>query len=461
MSMKNGSMRGILATFLLTLLLLPGWAQKMNVERFKQVKFDLLNHTLLPVDKKQATLDLLTDEKGFEFKADGQTEVKAVEGEGKLTLMTPHKTKFLVIKHPDYGQTTWKVPGRGLKKKKHYQANLLTDKPGKEYKLTKQWVVFKVEPANAILQLDSTTVLLRNGVAQLNVPVGKHSYRVEAPFYEALSDSLELTDSAKLTVPVVLQSFYSYLTVRTPLPEATIVLDGQPIGKGAATSGHLLAGEHHLMVVKGGMSYYDGVVSVGRSEKKIVELGKDDYKLNNGLNGLATNPITLKRQVVRADSVVDGSADGDTLAALTLTTKAPVTLIAPDDSTEIWVNREPVAVGKWEGKLELGYYVVNTRKGRLESGGVPLWVDDELPKLLDLSAPKASYGVLNIHSNVVGATIYINKVKVGQTPYIVENLPADKPCRVRLALEGFRDAEAIITPVGNDMTDVNLKLTTD
>lgn len=84
----------------------------MNIEKFKRVKFDLLNHTLLPVDKKLATFDLKTDEKGFTFKADGITDIKAKEGDGKLTLLTPHKTKFLVIKHPDYGQITWKVPGK-------------------------------------------------------------------------------------------------------------------------------------------------------------------------------------------------------------------------------------------------------------------------------------------------------------------------------------------------------------
>ena len=442
------SRKVILATLLLMILLSPAGAQKMNIEKFKRVKFDLLNHTLLPVDKKQATLDLKTDEKGFTFKADGITDIKAKEGDGKLTLLTPHKTKFLVIKHPDYGQITWKVPGKGLKKKKHYQANLLTDKPGKEYKLSKQWVVFKVEPANAILQFDSTTVLLRDGTAQFNAPVGKHGYHVEAPFHEEVSDSIELSDSAKLTVPVVLQSFYSYLTVRTPLPEATIVLDGQAIGKGSATSGHLQAGEHHLMVINGMRSFYDGIVSLGKAEKRIVELTKADIQ---------NNSIIQKRSVVRADTV-PVSPDSAFMEALTLKAKAPVTITAPDDSTEIWINRESVAVGKWEGKLELGYYVLNTYKDSLESNPVPFWVDDELPKFLDLSAPMASYGLLNIHSNVVGATIYINKIKVGQTPFVVENLPASKPCKVRLTYDGFRDAEATIIPIGNDMVDVELKM---
>jgi hypothetical protein len=58
----------------------------------------------------------------------------------------------------------------------------------------------------------------------------------------------------------------------------------------------------------------------------------------------------------------------------------------------------------------------------------------------------------------VGATIYINKIKVGQTPFVVENLPASKPCKVRLTYDGFRDAEATIIPIGNDMVDVELKM---
>ena len=44
--------------------MLPSGAQKISIEQFKRVKKDLLNQTPLPVDKKQATLDLLTDEKG-------------------------------------------------------------------------------------------------------------------------------------------------------------------------------------------------------------------------------------------------------------------------------------------------------------------------------------------------------------------------------------------------------------
>ena len=158
----------LLVILLIAVLSLPCVAQKISIGQFKRVKFDLATKKFLPVDKKMATLDLKTDEKGFTFKADGKTAIAAQEGDGKITLLAPHKTAFLLVQHPDYGQLIWKVPGKGLRKKKHYQAVMQTDKPGKEYKLSKQWVVFQVSPENAILQVDSTVALVRNGTAHYN-----------------------------------------------------------------------------------------------------------------------------------------------------------------------------------------------------------------------------------------------------------------------------------------------------
>ena len=445
-------MKRILTLIFLTVLLMPMMAQKIGVEGFKKVKKDLLNQTPLPVDKKQATLDFLTDEKGFTFKANGTVDVQAEEGDGKITILTPHKTKFVLIKHPDYGQYTWKVPGKGLKKKKHYQANLLSDKPGKEYKLSKQWVVFQVDPENAIVQVDSTTILTRDGKAQFNVTIGKHPYRVDSPFHEVVEDTLEVTDSVKLFMPVVLQSFYSYLTVKSPMIDAVVFIDGQPIGKGGSTSGHLYMGDHRLQIYRLNECFYDSIFHISKSEKKIIELTATDLRPRPQIAKLAV--AATQEEVVKADSV---AVEKDTLT-IGQPQWAEVTITAPDDSTQILLNREPMALGKWEGRLELGYYTVNTLKDGLESKTIPFWVDDTLPKLLDLSAPQASYGLLNVHSNVIGATVKVNGVVVGQTPCVVENLPASKECQVLLTKRGYFDAQAVLTPIGNDMLDVELKM---
>lgn len=446
----------LLVILLIAVLFLPCAAQKISIGQFKRVKFDLATRKFLPVDKKMATLDLKTDEKGFTFKADGKTPIAAQEGDGQITLLAPHKTAYLLVEHPDYGQLMWKVPGKGLRKKKHYRAIMQTDKPGKEYKLSKQWVVFQVIPENAILQVDSTVALVRNGLAQFHLPLGKHGYHVEAPFYEELSDTVEVVDSAKIVVPVVLQSVYSYLTVKLPVLEGHIYVDGQPIGKGEATSGRLQPGDHQVLVTQNETCYVDTVVNLGIGEKRVLTLLASDLWVRP-LMARAVTPGILKET---ADSTVtDSTAMAANVPLDSL--KAQVTITAPDEETQIWLNREPLAYGKWEGKLALGFYIVSTLKEGLESKPIFLYVDDTLPKVLDMSLPKASYGVLNIHSNVVGATIILNQVEVGITPCILENLPATVACRIVLKKEGYHDAKLTVMPVPNDMLDVELNMKPD
>jgi len=443
----------LLGILLIAILSLPCVAQKISIGQFKRVKFDFAKKKMYPVDKKMATLDLKTDEKGFTFKADGKTEIAAQEGDGQITLLAPHKTAFILVKHPEYGQLIWKVPGKGLRKKKHYQAIMQTDKPGKEYKLSKQWVVFQVIPENAILQVDSTVALVRDGTAQFELPLGKHGYHAEAPFYEELSDSVEVVDSAKLVVPVVLQSVYSYLTVKLPIAEGLIFVDSEPIGKGEATSGHLQPGDHHLIVMQEETCLADTVINMGVGEKKVLALKTSDLRARP-LMARAINPQPIEE--------VKDSTVTDSLAAVPQDSlKAPVTITAPDAETQIWLNREPLAYGKWEGQLGIGFYSVSTVKEGLESKPIFLWVDDTLPKVVDLSLPKASYGVLNIHSNVVGATILINRVEVGVTPCILENLPATVACKIQLKKKGYRDAAITVMPVPNDMLNVEINMKPD
>ena len=328
-----------------------------------------------------------------------------------------------------------------------------TDKPGKEYKLSKQWVVFQVIPENAILQVDSTVALVRDGTAQFELPLGKHGYHAEAPFYEELSDSVEVVDSAKLVVPVVLQSVYSYLTVKLPIAEGLIFIDSEPIGKGEATSGHLQPGDHHLIVMQEETCFADTVINMGVGEKKVLALKASDLRARP-LMARAINPQPIEE--------VKDSTVTDSLAAVPQDSlKALVTITAPDAETQIWLNREPLAYGKWVGQLGIGFYSVSTLKEGLESKPIFLWVDDTLPKVVDLSLPKASYGVLNIHSNVVGATILINRVEVGVTPCILENLPATVACKILLKKKGYRDAAITVMPVPNDMLNVEINMKPD
>ena len=251
----------------------------------------------------------------------------------------------------------------------------------------------------------------------------------------------------------MLQSVYSYLTVKLPIAEGLIFIDSEPIGKGEATSGHLQPGDHHLIVMQEETCFADTVINMGVGEKKVLALKASDLRARP-LMARAINPQPIEE--------VKDSTVTDSLAAVPQDSlKALVTITAPDAETQIWLNREPLAYGKWVGQLGIGFYSVSTLKEGLESKPIFLWVDDTLPKVVDLSLPKASYGVLNIHSNVVGATILINRVEVGVTPCILENLPATVACKILLKKKGYRDAAITVMPVPNDMLNVEINMKPD
>lgn len=450
-----------LAVILLSLLLLPVQAQQMRVTDFHQIWKGPLNMRHVETEKKLATLDLVTTEKGFTFYADGVTELEAEDGDKGITLKAPHKTRFLLIKHDEFGQLYWKVPGKkGLKKKKRYEAQLLTESREKDYKLASQWVVFDVLPENAIVYVDSMQTVTRNGRVQLELTVGDHPYRVESPFHEEQDGVLEVTDTDKLTVVVSLQPIYSYLTVKTPQEGGEIQIDGQTIGYTEATSGRLAEGVHRLTVMKDDVCWYEVDVEMGKAEKKTLTLTTDDlyprwkkktvdYALADGQTARTIEDRTVAGQV--ADSLGNGAKE----------IMAQVTITAPNDSTEIWVNRELKGTGEWKGELAKGFHAVSTRSGGVESSPQYLWVEDENPVQLDLSTTMADYGYLSIHCNEVDAEIYINGELSGHTPLMTGKLLADRNYMIRLSKLGFRDVHKQVKVIGNTLTDVELKLKKD
>jgi len=429
-------------------------AQEMHIVEFKKLWKGPLNIKHVVISKQEAILDMKTSEKGFSFLANGKQEIAAEEGDGILTLKAPDKTTFIVVKHADYGQLTWKVPQKkGLRRKKHYTATLQTFSPDKEYKLQEQWVIFEIQPEDAILTIDSTMTTIHGGRKQLYLPIGKHAWLAEAPFHQEEKDTVELTDEGRQTVKIALQPIYSYLSVKTALEDCDILVDGQLIGQTRGTSGHLREGSHRLIVMKDSLCYYDADFTIGWREKKTIELTADDL-----------HPVSIRKSLPRyyasvvKDTVKTDSLATDSVTNVAMTVKAPVSIKALDDFTSIWVNRELKGYGSWEGELEPGFYLISTEKEGLESRTTPLWVTDAAPVKLELLAPMDSYGMLNVQCNEIGADIYINDKLAGTTPCVIKNLLADSNCEVRVEKAGFSKAVKMIKVVGNDLTHVKMKI---
>lgn len=442
-----------LTVILLFFCMLAVDGQQMSIDGFARLKRPLWKRSKVTVDKKLAILDLYTAEKGFQFTADGKTAVEAEEGEGVITLKVPHKTRFVTVKHPDFGQLVWRVPKKYLKKKKHYRATLDAYDPTKAYKVQKQWVVMNIQPENAIVRMDSTVRLLRQPTTTYYLPVGSHTYQVESPFYEAVTDSFQLTDSAKIELTVRLQPVYSYLTVRTPWPLMEIWVDGVQMGSREATSMRLSEGNHRLTLFYGEDCYYDKHISLGKAEKKVLELTARELRQSSLKK---TSRMTVKQQPKEQPAEKREKVQAEAVAATVV--KAPVTLKAADADTEIWVDRELVGSGTWSGMLTQGFHIISTRQDGQESPLSYLWVEDEFPVEVNLAVPQTGYGRLNIVSNVVGASVFIDGVCIGQTPIITEEMPAKHDYRVSISHKGYGEVTKVVTPKANDLVNVSVKL---
>lgn len=415
-------------------------AQQMDVLEFAKFKASQPGQKV-DRDRQGSIIDFSTGESGFTFLADGTAELKAKEGDGVVRVIAPRKTSFIVIKHPVYGQCTWKAPLK-LKRFSHYSAYLMTYSPDKLYKLSKQWFIVNVWPEDAIVKVDSTTTLVRDGKAQFYLPLGTHKYVVEAPFHTTVTDTVSLTDSHKEEIDVNLQPFYSYLAVKSGSDLSDIYIDKVLAGKGEITTGRLNPGQHRLTVIWDGVYYYDADIEIEGAEKKVVELDKErDASLfwQSSRWGLSKEARANQNgRLVKPD------------------VRADVQITASGADTQILINREPVGSGSWKGSLPRGLYMINTRRDGVESKVDFLRVEDSSPIVLQLAPPEADYATLSVHSNVIGAELYVNDSLYGVTPCVVQGLPGGKMCKLSLHKEGYRNVTMYVKPHGNDMNDVEI-----
>ncbi len=408
-------------------------AQELRIIGYSKTKNPVLGKSKAKTSKHSAIIDLYTNEKGFSFTI-GTTPVEAQQGDEFITLTLPHKTSHFTIKHPEYGQYTWKVPSDVLKKKHHYKATIFTDSPTKEFKITKQWAVLNIQPSRAIVTIDSTLIRTSTGEIQVYLPIGKHIINIQSPFHNSYTGEFELTDSIRYEQKFYLEPIYSYLTVSIPLKDAEIYLNKELLGRENVSSSKLLPGKYELTVKKGKSIIYREEITLETAERKHVDIASvADYSSNNAYKSY--DSLNLKGAQI--DSLQIKAFDAD---------------------TQIWVNREKVANGSWSQMVPEGFYAISTRKGDKESATQYVYVGDGTKNKYSLASPSNNYGWINISCNIIDANVYLNNKYVGKTPCIIESLPIDKTYIVKVVKQGYSSVHKEIKLKGNDIVNVSLEL---
>lgn len=438
--MQNKRFLGLFILLCISFAIMQG--QNIEIKDFKKLHHTWFQKKTYTTQKQKACLDFFTLEDGFTFLANGKDEIAAEKGNDRWSLEVPHHTRSIVIKHEKLGQITWLVPGKPLRKKKHYEASLNTLSWDEAYELDRQWLVFHLSPQNALLWVDSIPQKIRTGMAQLQLPLGRHTYKVATPFYEEQEDTLVLSKESRKVITVNLQPTYAFLSVHTDYPSLQIYIDGEWAGKQKAVSGRLSEGIHHVRVMQGKRCYYEDWIHLGKAEKRLLKLEKQDF-------------VSSTKRFRRIGK------DGKPMEVSDSVVTTPVELATTDSTYQILINREALGEGSWQGELPEGDYAIQTRKDSIESS--PIWVHAEHgeKQIWNLPVPETGYGTLSIHCNEIDAEIWIARRCVGLTPYIVEQMPAGKPVSITLRKKGFKEETQTVVPPVNNIMNVTFKLKKD
>lgn len=123
--------------------------------------------------------------------------------------------------------------------------------------------------------------------------------------------------------------------------------------------------------------------------------------------------------------------------------KATLTVNTADDA-EIWINEVKKGEGSWTGDLEAGMYLIESRKLSHRSQKQEITLDQQERRTVTISAPTPIYGSLEIESNPLECSVYLDDIYMGETPLMLENILVGDYA-IRLEKNGYQKIEADIT----------------
>lgn len=380
-------MRKIYFLLILFCVLFDTYAQqnnsRLNVKSLKLIENDTEASRTMKKDKngdKCALIKIQTpnmneaERNRLQFQADMGTFVyddKTAVGEVKIFLTEGCKT--LIILHPDYGKLNYAMP-LTLEGWKTYEMVLMADKDDvaapKTISLNSNYVIINVTPKDALINVDGK--LCTNGKANLTVDE-PHHLEVSHKLYHPYEMEIHASATEKLKYDVNLAPAFGWLKIDSkPESGAIVLIDGERKGMTPFTSDTLPSGEYEVKLMKDMYETGTFTVVVKDSQTQEIEL-----------------PIkpTFSEVTVRTDS-----------------------------ESDIFIDGEKKGKGKWQGRLAEGTHILEARKISHRTTAVQLDVIVGKNESVVINNPIPIYGALDIQSDPDEAEVYLDGVKIGETP---------------------------------------------
>ena len=385
-------MQKVFLNFLVLILCNIGiYAQKLNVESFVVKSNDITARTNARYDNNKRACALVKVQlaaSGAKFDGNiiGNIEYKTSE----YWVYMPAGSKKLIVKLEGYlpKEICFDEFNVKLLESKCTYSLILTlpDNHKDQQIVSSQYLIFKVDPIDAIVEVDGTQWTNTNGTARKFVSFGDYTYTVQAKDYHPQSGKVTVNDpNQKVEVTVALKPAFG-----------TLQIEGSQVLNGASV-------------------YVDNKLS------GIVPLKIE--KLTSG-----THTVRLSKSMYKSLEFTVTIKDGKfTKISPSLEANyANVTLLV-EDNAEIWINDELKGTGIWKGQLEYGDYKIETKKEGLRSQSkVYAITQSSNQQSIKLAGPVPFYGHLNISTQPDGADIIIDGKKAGTTPMFIQQIVAGK-----------------------------------
>lgn len=414
-------------TFSIFLFLLASncFSQTISVSSFKLLDSDLTANTAGTMEKDQngetaALIKVVTTQTGFTFDGGALGIVKTKQTPGEVWVYIPRGSKKISIKHAQLGVLRDYYFPISIEAARTYEMVLAS---GEIHTILKessrsQYLVIKVKPTNAIVELNNEILPVSDGIAQKFLKFGTYEYRVQAQNYHTSAGKVTIDSSKeKKVLSIELQPAFGWIEVdnNEELAGAQVYIDNSLIGNAPIRSENLASGSHSVKIVKPLFHSFEDIVNVRDNET-----------------------TTIKPSLIPDYSTVN---------------------INVGENAEIFVNEEYKGNGQWTGNLAAGTYVIEAKKDNHRSTIVHRDIlSTQKEYVLNLDAPTPILGEINIISNPSISDVYIDDNFYGQTPLYIPDFFVGEH-HVVIKKDRYEEYDTYIKVLENQQTKVDAMLT--
>ena len=264
----------------LLLIFIPIEAQTLSVDSFRILENDLTANTqgTMMIDQNgevAALIKVVTTATGFVFDGGMMGIVNTVQKTGEIWVYVPRGIQRITISHQGFGVLRDYYFPISIDKARTYEMVLKHPESNSNTpKLTAQFVVFKVQPQDAIVFIDNEPHSLNSeGQFSIRLSQGDHSYMVTAPSHESESGTI-VVGTDRITKDVSLASLAANLKINTDA-DADVYINDEFMSHGT-WNGVLNAGEYLIEIRRPSFKKSYQEVTLSRLENREISIHSTD-----------------------------------------------------------------------------------------------------------------------------------------------------------------------------------------